>query len=405
MIHVCFGFMDKTLHYSKFVGTTMCSIFENNTAPPPSISVHILHDNTLTQDNREKFVQLTESYGQIVRFHNVENDNRCADVFEQLRIYMPKALDRRYTIGAFYRCVIPFVLPESIEKAIYLDGDTIVNLDINELWQIDLEDKVCGVVTVCSVKGKCQTTLCLDGLVNEENYFNSGMIVMNLKILRGEKETLMNAIKFIGENPRYHVLPDEDVLNYAFASSSLKLPKKFNSYKPDHERRYPIKPQIYHYVGRLMNLNKNLNYNRLWVSYFVKTPFFNEETIYGIKDGFDKIYSELQTFAAKLSSIVLSKTRAFFVEPSRIESMKEIFSIRDDELIIPAENAESILKLIDVMKSSQGTVVFFIVMEKFLKKKFPFYLLTKEGFVENKDFVNVGKLVSPFDSYPLIANM
>ncbi|MBR3050926.1 MAG: hypothetical protein IKG61_05695 [Selenomonadaceae bacterium] len=59
MIHVCFGLYDKTGSYSKFTGTAMLSLFENTSA---DVTVHILHDETLTQDNREKFIYLAGRY-------------------------------------------------------------------------------------------------------------------------------------------------------------------------------------------------------------------------------------------------------------------------------------------------------------------------------------------------------
>ena len=69
MIHVCFGLYDKTGHYSKFTGTTICSLFDNMTS---EVTAHILHDNTLTQDNREKFFALADRYKQRVNFYNVD---------------------------------------------------------------------------------------------------------------------------------------------------------------------------------------------------------------------------------------------------------------------------------------------------------------------------------------------
>ena len=69
MIHVCFGLYDKTGRYSKFTGTAMLSLFENTSA---DVTVHILHDDTLTQDNREKFIYLAGRYNQAVKFYNVE---------------------------------------------------------------------------------------------------------------------------------------------------------------------------------------------------------------------------------------------------------------------------------------------------------------------------------------------
>ena len=69
MIHVCFGLYDKTGSYSKFTGTAMLSLFDNTTS---NVTVHILHDNTLTNDNREKFSYVAGRYGQRVKFYNVE---------------------------------------------------------------------------------------------------------------------------------------------------------------------------------------------------------------------------------------------------------------------------------------------------------------------------------------------
>ena len=45
-----------------------------------------------------------------------------------------------------YRLLIPQVLTSDIETVIYLDSDIIVNLDINELWRINLEDKPLGAI-------------------------------------------------------------------------------------------------------------------------------------------------------------------------------------------------------------------------------------------------------------------
>ena len=69
MIQVCFGLHDADGHYSKFTGTTLTSIFENTCA---EVTAHLLHDDTLTQDNREKFSALARRYNQTIKFYNVE---------------------------------------------------------------------------------------------------------------------------------------------------------------------------------------------------------------------------------------------------------------------------------------------------------------------------------------------
>ena len=99
--------------------------------------------------------------------------------------------------------------------------------------------------------------------------------------------------------------------------------------------------------------------------------------------------------------------RAFFVESENKASTVKFFSIQKHEEVILAKSARSIKELIEAMKTANGTAVFFIMTEKFLKKKFPFERLTEAGFVEGKDFVKGWTFLSEaqgvaVDSYPLI---
>lgn len=414
MIHVCFCFRDKTERYAKFVGTSMLSIFENiSSLRLPLITIHILHDNTLTDDNRNKFSYLAGLYGQLIKFYNVEN--LCADKISAIKKRFPSADKTRFSIGMFYRFLIPYVLPTNIEKSIYLDADIIVNLDINELWRTELDEKIFATVPVVFNRGRCQNKLCLDGFVKREDYFNSGVLLMNLRLLRGEEKNIMDGVKFISDNPKYGKLSDQDILNYCFAANTVKLPKKFNRYvyfaRKDQES---VDKKIYHYAGVTLSwacgLNTNDPFNALWLEYFAKTPWFNAATIGRLWQGFLNMQSDLMSLMALTSSILSGKTRAFFVPPSNTESIKKFFVIRDDELIIPAENETSIQKLIDAMIIHKGKCIFFIMTPNFKKKSFPFELLTAKGFVHNKDFVKGWKFLpetygNPINSYPLIQAM
>ena len=140
MIHVSFGLYDKTGRYSKFVGTTMLSLFENTTA---AVTVHLLHDHTLTTDNREKFLQLAARFGQAVKFYNVED---FSDKLNEFIKYVPNVKSSHLSVGTMYRFLLPQILSPEIKKLIYLDADIIVNLDLNELWQIDLGEKILAAV-------------------------------------------------------------------------------------------------------------------------------------------------------------------------------------------------------------------------------------------------------------------
>ena len=61
MIHVCYAMRDESGKYSKFVGTSMLSMFENTRE---KITVHLIHDSTLSCENRKKFLQIVYKYDQ-----------------------------------------------------------------------------------------------------------------------------------------------------------------------------------------------------------------------------------------------------------------------------------------------------------------------------------------------------
>ena len=407
MIHICFGLHDKTGRYSKFTGTAILSLFENTKS---EVTVHILHDNTLTQDNREKFSLLAERYNQLVKFYNV--DKLCADKINEYVSFVPEIKNARVSVATLYDLLTIQLISTDIEKVIYLDSDIIVNLDIKEFWQIEPGDKPLAAVTELSngINTFTHFLLCQEGIVNGKDYFNAGILMMNLKILRGEEKNIIKGLKFRGENPRYRQF-DQSVLNYCFSTRALKLPTKFNRFiscaRLQGEKK--IEQKIYHYTGTQIGLGVGLNmrdpFNNLWMSYFIKTPWFDENAIGRFYEVVQKLHVELKQAMVQLSALMSGKERAFFVLPSDIAMIKKFFSVRDDEEIISAENQQSLQNLIDAMKFYKGKKVFFIIVANF-----PFNALTQAGFVYGRDFINGVELLSeangvPMNSYPFIQAM
>ena len=68
-VHVSYAMYDKTGAFAKIAGTAMLSMLHNTKS---KVCVHLLHDDTLTQENRNKFIKLIRSYGQEICFYNVE---------------------------------------------------------------------------------------------------------------------------------------------------------------------------------------------------------------------------------------------------------------------------------------------------------------------------------------------
>ena len=405
MIHVCLCFRDKTGRYAKFAATTMLSIFENTRS---AVTVHIVHDNTLTDDNRDKFFYLAGRYGQFVKFYNL--DELCPEKIARIIEFMPEVDKSRVTVGAFYKLLIPQVLPKNVDKVIFLEPDTLVNLDLSELWQNKLADKAMGVVTEMAngTNPKKTFLLCSGEIVKEEDYFNSGVLLMNLNVLRDEEEPIMQGIKFRGDNPKQKYL-DQTVLNYCFSTRILKLPLRFNCFVKNERRdKQPVGRKIYHFVGFASKIGLEMDdpFNKLWMNYFIKTPFFDAEAIGRLHANLKKIYDSSKEAALNIATTTQGKARAFFVESEKKASMVKFFGIKKDEEVILAKTERSIKELIEAMKAANGTAVFFIMTEKFLNKKFPFDRLTDAGFVEGKDFIKGWTLLTEaqgvsFDTYHL----
>ena len=361
-----------------------------------SITVHILHDDTLTQDNRDKFLELTNRFKQIVNFYNVEE--LCADKINKYVELVPSVKDSRVSRGAFFKFLIPHILPAEVEKVIYLDSDIIVNLDINELWQIEMFNEPLAVVLemdngTLPLKA---SHLCRDGFVKEENYFNSGVMIMNLNVLRNEEDNILNGIKFRGEHPKYSLF-DQEILNYCFEFRTLKLPVKFNRLVKNMRVNgdFYIRKEIYHYAGDKMGLGMDMSdpYNRLWWSYFIKSPWFGIETL-------NKILKGTQNSILSLS-VSSDKERVFVVEEEHADQIEKNFFVRYEEEVIIVGWLE---QLIDLMENGKGTKIFFIGIPNITSK------LEKTGFLEGKDFFNVCGFYSPLwanriNNYNLILSM
>ena len=119
-----------------------------------------------------------------------------------------------YSDSIYYRIFIPNMFPK-LEKAVYLDADIILNDDVANLYDIDLGDNLIGAVTDESVVGIpvfCDYVKRQIGLERASDYFNSGVLLMNLDAMReiGLEEKFVYLLKTFNFDT---VAPDQDYLN------------------------------------------------------------------------------------------------------------------------------------------------------------------------------------------------
>ena len=228
---------------------------------------------------------------------------------------------------------------------------------------------------------------------------------INLERLKNEDNTLRDGIKWRAEHTQC-ICFDQDIYNYCFGNDYIHLSSRFDRFVTSEraERKLP-RNVIYHFTGPNPTPDLSDSLNRLYFEYFVKTPWFNAESIGHIYEGILSMQYELSSQTLWMSKAMVGKQRAFFVPSDNLEAITEFFGIDDDEEVILAiDGVESSKQLIKSMKRSKGTKLYFIIAANFHLIQAE---LRRAGFQDGRDFVNGLIFLSeahgvPMDSYPLI---
>lgn len=131
----------------------------------------------------------------------------------------------QWSIEAYYRLFLAEMLPETVDRIIYLDVDMIVHKSLKELYEVDFgQDDLIVCADMCGVDyhqflNGNQIRMLQPMLEQGYQYFNSGFLLMNIKKLRGTY-TFSYYMKVAKEdwNLKMHA-PDQDLLNYVHGNN------------------------------------------------------------------------------------------------------------------------------------------------------------------------------------------
>jgi lipopolysaccharide biosynthesis glycosyltransferase len=237
LVHVVLAVYDPKGNYSRHAGVVVTSIFEHTKNP---VRVHILHDDTLTDDNRRRFLKTAEKFGQEVRFID------ATEAFlEMNRNGGMDELSREFTRGALFRLLIPDSI--DAEKVIYMDCDVVVNMDISELWNVPLRSSGRSLAAVVETfeRGIFERMRARVLNFKWDKFFNSGVLLMDLERIRQKHDLVKEAKAFFERFPSLCKTPDQEFLNAAFKEDALPIEERFNRLKDP----YNIRASILHFIG------------------------------------------------------------------------------------------------------------------------------------------------------------
>lgn len=132
-----------------------------------------------------------------------------------------------FTPIIFYRLFIPAMFPE-YKKAIYLDSDIVVLGDISTLFNTNIDQYLLGACKDYFAGEMLENYLNVFVGVDKTEYFNSGILLMNLEKLR----SLKLDEHFLYLYNTYHfecIAPDQDYLNAMCKGKVLSLSQSWNT--------------------------------------------------------------------------------------------------------------------------------------------------------------------------------
>ena len=278
-VHVALSVYDPSGKYSQHAGVVITSIFENTHNP---VIIYILHDETLTEDNKNKFMRTAEKYNQEINLIDL------TEYVKKLPAQVIKFFNGKHiSIGAFYRLMMPEIFPE-LDKIIYLDCDTVVNLDIVSLWQIDIKNYCLVAVADQYIKSQLNRKfLKLISVMSVEfwamnisgnNYFNSGVLVLNLHEIRKTGNLIENAVKWFTKYSKISSFGDQDFLNAFFHKQTLLIDSRFNKCNPQIQEN--IQNEIIHTPGELKTWRVDgMPVQKLYWNFYIKSAWGENKSL------------------------------------------------------------------------------------------------------------------------------
>lgn len=202
-------------NYAEICGISLISLLENN-KEVDHIKIFII-DNNISDSNKQKLTDTVQKYNRSIEFKN------CLDL-EQITktsIYVG-----RWNISTFFRLFLTNILPDYINRVIYLDCDTIIRKSLNDVYNLSLNGKLVAGVDDCRSDLYRKEINCEPGSV----YINNGFLLIDLNEWRNEN-IAENFSKFISERKGNLTYMDQAPLNGVLGKQNkiYELPAIYNS--------------------------------------------------------------------------------------------------------------------------------------------------------------------------------
>ncbi|MGI8557954.1 MAG: glycosyltransferase family 8 protein [Solirubrobacteraceae bacterium] len=181
---------------------------------PGTTTVHYLHSSSFPRAVARDLGSMVSGLGGKLNLLAVD-ERRIAG--------LPRTPDISHAM--WYRTLLPEMLPD-VPRVLYLDVDVIVIDSLDPLWETDLDGCFLAAVTNVLEDRHLSRPVQL-GLAGPTDYFNSGVLLMNLELMREESATA-RLHAFAREHQAELLWPDQDALNVVLGDRRRHLAPRWN---------------------------------------------------------------------------------------------------------------------------------------------------------------------------------
>lgn len=160
----------------------------------------------------------------------------------------------KYSKLSYLRCYFSKIL--KCNKILYIDADAIVVNDISDLWNMSFDDKA-----LIGVKEPGNWSKYLNIEDMDDKYINSGVLLMNLKLIREQKldDEMINLL-----NTNQYMFPDQDAINIVCKD---KIKYVSNIYNSTETTGFVDNAKIIHYIRERKGWIYTSPRSEIWYNY------------------------------------------------------------------------------------------------------------------------------------------
>ena len=152
------------------------------------------------------------------------------------RLFESAPVMKQYPQEMYYRLLAAQLLPEDMDRVLYLDPDILVINPLTPLWRLDMGGKLFAAAAHTGMTELANNVNRLR-LGTERDYFNSGVLLIDLARCRAEVNP-EEIFSYVSEHAEELLLPDQDILNALYSSRILELDDALWNYDARNFKNY-----------------------------------------------------------------------------------------------------------------------------------------------------------------------